>query len=350
VAHAFISYLREDLEQVDRLGKDLTLLGIKVWLDRNAIKPGMYWREAIREAITGGDFFIACFSSAFQARSKNFMNEELLLAIEELRLYSPNRPWFIPVLLSECEVPARSIGGGKTLLDIQWLALYEDWMGGVNKIAALIQPIAPEIQLRIDALLSDNDNIRLAAARALGEAEHSSAVHALVRALGDASSEVRCAAARALLAHRNPGIDCIVRFLTASSNIDNSSLFGILVKEVAERESREAAIVLHQAFDIGHPETRVQILHCILKEGSVLRRTIDLEFGVFAGSHGQVGDVPHREIRAIESIRSLTGLLLERDLQLLPEVREVAREVGEILKWGGSMAYRTANPAPAPDG
>ncbi len=33
------------------------------------------------------------------------MNEELVLAIDERRKYSTSRLWFIPVLLSECDVP-----------------------------------------------------------------------------------------------------------------------------------------------------------------------------------------------------------------------------------------------------
>jgi hypothetical protein len=43
-------------------------------------------------------------------------------------------------LLSDCEVPARSIGGGETLREIQWVALYGDWEEGVTRIAASIDP------------------------------------------------------------------------------------------------------------------------------------------------------------------------------------------------------------------
>ena len=63
------------------------------------------------------------------------MNEELTLAIEELRQFASDREWFIPVLLSECDIPARSIGGGETLLDINWVPLYENWDAGIQKEA-----------------------------------------------------------------------------------------------------------------------------------------------------------------------------------------------------------------------
>ena len=60
--HVFISYVRENKKDVDRLCQDLESNGVNVWLDRNDIKPGARWKEAIREAIRKGDYFIACFS------------------------------------------------------------------------------------------------------------------------------------------------------------------------------------------------------------------------------------------------------------------------------------------------
>ena len=144
--HVFISYVRENQEQVDRLCEDLKSHGVNVWLDRNDIKPGARWKDAIREAIRHGDFFIACFSDEYTSKTKSYMNEELTLATEELRQYASDREWFIPVLLSECDVPARSIGVGETLLDINWFPLYEDWNAGIQKILSVIKPISPEIQ------------------------------------------------------------------------------------------------------------------------------------------------------------------------------------------------------------
>ncbi|MFL6446284.1 MAG: TIR domain-containing protein [Bryobacteraceae bacterium] len=138
----FVSYVREDQNTVDRLAKELSAYGIKVWLDKTELKPGYRWKDAIREAISKGDFFIACFSEAYQRRSKSYMNEELTLAIEELRQRPSDRAWFIPVLLSECEVPARGIGAGETLRDIQWVELYRDWEPGIIRIAAAIDPDA----------------------------------------------------------------------------------------------------------------------------------------------------------------------------------------------------------------
>ena len=127
MTHLFISYVREDRERVDRLCKDLRRRGIKVWLDRDQILPGQRWRQAVRRAIKDGAFFLACFSKNYLEREKSFMNEELVLAVEELRLMPAERNWFIPVLLDKCLPPDRPIGAGETLRSLEWVALYEDW-------------------------------------------------------------------------------------------------------------------------------------------------------------------------------------------------------------------------------
>ncbi len=69
--HVFISDVRENQKQVDRLCHDLDSHGINVWLDRNDIKPGARWKNAIREAIRQGDFFIACFSDEYTSLGKS---------------------------------------------------------------------------------------------------------------------------------------------------------------------------------------------------------------------------------------------------------------------------------------
>lgn len=150
--HVFISYVRENQKQVQRLYDDLTKRGINVWLDRKEIKPGYRWKDAIREAIQEGDFFIACFSKEYQVRDRTYMNEELTLAIDLLRQSSIDRAWFIPVLLSESDIPARSIGGGETLLDIQWLPLYEDWNNGIKRILDVIKPSAKVSEIQENSL------------------------------------------------------------------------------------------------------------------------------------------------------------------------------------------------------
>jgi hypothetical protein len=153
----FISYVRENSDDVERLAQALRAYDINVWLDKNQIEPGQRWKEAIRRAISQGDFFIACFSVEYNSRSKTYMNEELTLAIEELRQRPSDRAWFIPVLLSKTDIPDRSIGAGETLRSIQWEPLYENWDQGIKRILSVIQP-ASKGAPQIDVLrLTDDD-------------------------------------------------------------------------------------------------------------------------------------------------------------------------------------------------
>jgi len=138
--HVFVSYVRENSEVVDRLAGQLRAFGIRVWLDRQQIAPGRRWRDAIREAIADGAFFIACFSQEYVQRTRTYMNEELTLAIDELRQRRADQSWFIPVVLNKCALPDRSIGAGETLASIQNVALYENWEEGIRRIVSVIRP------------------------------------------------------------------------------------------------------------------------------------------------------------------------------------------------------------------
>lgn len=139
MAHVFISHLHSNKTIVQRLCDELTSNGLNVWIDRNDIAPGMRWRQSIRRAIRDGAFFIACFSKQYNERGRTYMNEELILAIEELRLRPTDTAWFIPVKLNRCEIPDRDIGAGATLQDLQYVELYQDWDAGIQRIVDAIQ-------------------------------------------------------------------------------------------------------------------------------------------------------------------------------------------------------------------
>jgi hypothetical protein len=123
--HVFISYVREDSHEVDRLQRAFDLAGIRVWRDTADLWPGEDWRTKIRNAITDNALvFIACFSRQSVAREKSYQNEELVLAIEQLRLRHPEDPWLIPIRFDDCQIPDRDIGGGRTLTSIQRADLF----------------------------------------------------------------------------------------------------------------------------------------------------------------------------------------------------------------------------------
>ena len=132
--HVFISYVRENYDEVKRLRKDLVARGVTVWIDQERLKPGERWKTRIRQAITRGEYFIAMFSKEYCDRNVTYMNEELTIAIEHLRKVSRSREWFIPVCLSQCDLSVWELGAGETLADIQYVDLSANWRSGIDAI------------------------------------------------------------------------------------------------------------------------------------------------------------------------------------------------------------------------
>jgi WD40 repeat protein len=141
--HAFISYVREDSPEVDRLQSVLESAGIRVWRDTVDLGPGQVWQDRIREAITGDALvFIACFSRNSVARGRSYQNEELMLAVEQFRLRPPDAPWLIPVRFDECGIPDRNLGGGLTLSSIQRVDLFgEHYDQSAAKLVEVVKDI-----------------------------------------------------------------------------------------------------------------------------------------------------------------------------------------------------------------
>lgn len=136
--HAFISYVHEDADRVDRLEKLLEAAGIPVWRDTADLWPGQDWRGEIRGAITKGALvFIACFSAASESRPSSGQNEELVLALEQLRLRRPDQPWLIPVRFDDVDIPELEIGAGRTLSSLQRVDLTgPNWEAGAARLVA----------------------------------------------------------------------------------------------------------------------------------------------------------------------------------------------------------------------
>jgi TIR domain len=123
----FISYVHEDSGAVSRIAEELRAKGVVVWLDSTDLTPGDRWKPKIRDAIRNGAFFMACFSSSYGERSSTYMNEELMLAVQELRLRHPTDRYFIPVSLDGSPIPDREIGPGETFRDIHYVDISKNW-------------------------------------------------------------------------------------------------------------------------------------------------------------------------------------------------------------------------------
>lgn len=132
----FVSYVREDIEPVDRLVGALTTAGHDVWLDRDDLLPGMHWTDEIRAAIRTSDHFLACFSPNYW-KPRSYMNEELATAITLLRRMSRRRRWFIPAILAACELPDFQVGPGESIMDtIQVADFASDWDTALGRTLA----------------------------------------------------------------------------------------------------------------------------------------------------------------------------------------------------------------------
>jgi hypothetical protein len=136
----FLSHVGEDATTVTRLRRDLEAHGVSVFQAPGSIGPAQRWRREIRTAIHKGDYFVACFSDNYHRRASTYQNEELLQAIDKLRQHSLDRIWFIPVRLSECDIPDLPIGAGETLRDLQRIDMFDDWARGFAQILSIVQP------------------------------------------------------------------------------------------------------------------------------------------------------------------------------------------------------------------
>jgi hypothetical protein len=136
----FLSYVSEDLDAVIALRTALESRGIDVWHDKAALQPGQRWASEIDRGIRSGDFFIACFSSAYHAKQTRYMDEELRIAIDEVRRRRHDSAWFIPVRLDECDIPDWSIPPGENLSSLQWVDLFDNPVDAIERLVATILP------------------------------------------------------------------------------------------------------------------------------------------------------------------------------------------------------------------
>lgn len=172
MSRVFVSYVHQDKEVVDRLCEVLKWNGVRVWLDREMLLPGVKWKTAITEAIRSGTFFLSIHSHQREKRDRSYINEELSVAIEEIRLRPSTKPWLIPVRLDDSKIEPRPIGAGETLLDLQICDL-SNWESGLTALLRSLGVKSP----RVTAM---NQN-----ARRRGFVAPGGTPHAAIRALNN---------------------------------------------------------------------------------------------------------------------------------------------------------------------
>lgn len=143
--HVFVSYVREDSDRVDRLQSALERAGLTVWRDTDDLGPGVDWEAGIRKAvITRSLAFIACFSQNTEFRRATYQNDELITAVEHMRLLAPGATWLIPLRFADCAIPAFPLGAGRTLTSLQHIDLFDDrWDRGIISLVDAIAHADP---------------------------------------------------------------------------------------------------------------------------------------------------------------------------------------------------------------
>lgn len=202
----FLSYCSEDRALVARLAQDLTSHQIVCWIDRRDLAPGDRWEDRIRDAIEDANFFLPCFSNAYELRRDTFMIREIEIAVAHSAHRSPDNSWIIPVLFSK--VPRSEVPSA--LQSLQWVDLSESWRPAMKRLAGAIHPRRQLVKKLAKTLRSGDLAKRLVAARLLRALrdEASTAVKALAAAIDDPrqTHQVRSIAIDSLFRLGMPGI------------------------------------------------------------------------------------------------------------------------------------------------
>jgi hypothetical protein len=103
----FISYARDDAEQVSEIYHRLKAVGFEPWIDSEDLLPGVKWKGAIIKAVREADLFLLCVSSRSRNR-EGFIQRELKIALDQLEEKTSDHIYFIPVRLEECELPEKA--------------------------------------------------------------------------------------------------------------------------------------------------------------------------------------------------------------------------------------------------
>jgi len=132
----FISYAREDTNAAKRLRKDLKDAGLSPWLDKEEILPGQNWKKQIEDAISKSRYFIPLFSKT-SVEKMGYVQSEFKFALEVLKKYPPNKIFYIPVRLDDCEIPYTEL---ESIHRADLFPVDDDsvWKGGVNQILRAI--------------------------------------------------------------------------------------------------------------------------------------------------------------------------------------------------------------------
>lgn len=147
MAQIFISYAREDEEEVNKLYWKLRDAGFTPWMDTEDILPGEDWERAIHKALRDSHFIIVCLSAKFLAK-RGFIQREIKASADRLQEMMGGDILTIPARLEACEVP-------EEFRQRQWVDLFKD-----NGWAKLLRALQVGAERRGIAIASAQSSVQ----------------------------------------------------------------------------------------------------------------------------------------------------------------------------------------------
>ena len=100
----FLSYASEDFPYVKPFYDKLKEQGLRPWLDREDLLPGVDWDREIVRQIRQSHFVLFCISKRSRTK-RGYIQKELRTALEAFQEVPSGQTFLIPVRLEECTVP-----------------------------------------------------------------------------------------------------------------------------------------------------------------------------------------------------------------------------------------------------
>jgi hypothetical protein len=114
----FMSYARDDEEEIKLIYRRLQNEGCRPWMDQFDILPGENWERSIKSAIQKADFFLF-FLSNYSVNRRGFLQKEIRLALDAWNGMLMSDIYLIPMRLSPCQIPDE-------LSSFQWVDYFDD--------------------------------------------------------------------------------------------------------------------------------------------------------------------------------------------------------------------------------
>ncbi len=128
-AYVFISYSRQDLPFVERLGTDLRAAGVRIWRDTEQLRPGEQWQGAIENALTAAEALL--YVASKYSRGSGWIDAELRGGLLSRRT-------IVPIILDDAgenELPT-------FLRQYQWVDFRGDYAQALNNLVQALPSTA----------------------------------------------------------------------------------------------------------------------------------------------------------------------------------------------------------------